>query len=303
MSYNKDDDTSALGVTISMIANETDFMGNIWCQPITGVDTCNAAHTADCRFSASLYNHEMMLQYDPMTKKAAQSVSWAMNRPIGVVFNQHMVEGPVGKCAYTFDGATSNKWNGGCGAGGSTCWNGGYAGTCAFGELCTGQSEIVVSAMCKTHSQPQGMALGLQTDQSGPQCFYELPGLAYPKTSAPNHLREMVNARVKFQAAGVDPITKVPLVTLWNEVVLDDRALIPAIREDPASAIWAFVYDDSSPNFEQSAITLRDNFCDTFKCKTKPPLVAFTRWSFASNNGPFHAGRADHEQAEICLNP
>lgn len=76
----------------------------------------------------------------------------------------------------------------------------------------------VLSGVCKTASQPHGMAPELQTHQTGPHCFPELPGLIYPKAFTPNHLHDMVEAKLQFRANGKgDPNPYLRLITLWNE--------------------------------------------------------------------------------------
>merc|ERR1739845_190856 len=103
MNFDESDDRTAMGVTISMAGQTSSFNDNLFCSELMGTQCYQGQ--ADCRMSASLFNHKVLVN--------GTMLSPTMSRPIGYVFNQHLTETFWGKCAYIWDGADSSKLNGG----------------------------------------------------------------------------------------------------------------------------------------------------------------------------------------------
>lgn len=268
MNYSFETLSGLLGVTISWAAQMDDFNKNLFCHPVMGTGCYNGE--SDCRMSASLFNWKMV----------NKDYIWAttFGRPMGYVFNQTMVEKDFGKCSYIFDGATENRYNNGCGIGaGANCSNNksAYANICSStGKTCTASDPEVKNSLCV----PFGPVPNPQTP-AGRQCLYSGPALNYPKPESPNHLSEMVKARFQNEIKTQDYMAH-------NEVVLDERLLIPAIRKDPAVVIPAFVYAKSKTVGRQAAEQMRDKFCEEYQV-SKIPVIGINDEVDFRPTGPF----------------
>merc|ERR1712232_809585 len=104
-----------------------------------------------------------------------------------------------------------------------------FANICpSTGKTCTAADIEVTNALCEpSGSGPHKIP---DTDLDF-QCMWSGPALDYPRPASADHLRDMVNARVTRQN-GTDSMGR-PLIEQWNEVVLDERLLVPAMEEDP----------------------------------------------------------------------
>merc|ERR1712100_736018 len=114
------------------------------------------------------------------------------------------------------------------------------------------------------------------------QCFFGMPSLNYPGKPRANHLREMAKARLQHQVGSGD---KGPLISQWNEVILDERVLIPAIRENPAGAISAFIYVKSLGGSRAIAEKMRDEFCAYYQVPNIPVLAVDDTVDFTTIGG------------------
>lgn len=288
MDFDENDDATHVGVTISMAADRTTFNNNIFCEPVMGTQCHNGQ--SDCRMSASLFNHKMMVDGNRLAP--------TMSRPIGYLFNQNLTEQHYGKCAYIWDGADSNSLNNGCGLGamGNSCGDhrSGFWNQCnqqaqdgSQPHNCTRQDPEVSGRLCKCEAPICTESYGVidpPTDMSGATCFYELPGLVYGDPTTTNHLRDAVKQRVHNQGNDTE---KTPL---WNEVVIDNRLLIPKVQTDPTDAIWAFVCVISSefPTACAEATAMRDEFQTAYNVtKGQVPVIGMTTEDFTTSGGPF----------------
>merc|ERR1712110_40053 len=105
-------------------------------------------------------------------------------------------------------------------------------------HTCTRDDPEVKDRLCKCEAPICAESYGTVTPpvaKSSETCFYEMPALIYNDSTTTNHLRDMVKQRVHNQ--GTDP----ELMGEWNEIVIDNRMLIPRIRAEPHNAIWGFV--------------------------------------------------------------
>jgi len=236
MGYDENDESSPLGVTVSMAANPSTYWGNVFCSlenNPNGNTTCYNG-MADCKMSASLINHKMMIS------STSGKINIGLSRATGYVFNQTMVESTWAKCAYIWDGASNNRYNNGCGDGapGNDCSGKGSAfdDICpSTGRTCTGDDDEVKRAFCRGI---EGGTVPIPTTHDGHvQCLFPGPAIDYhgqdgwtPKTQS--YLRDMAKWRTKF-SNGKD--ASGPNIEKWNEIDLDERLL-------PKEAIVAFVY-------------------------------------------------------------
>lgn len=280
MGFDPKDDTSPLGVTISMAADPYDFVKNLFCSPL--MHTKCFKGFADCRMSAALYNHMMILKADK-----AHTPEMGLGRGVGYVFNQTAVETKVGKCAYVFDGATQSRYNYGCGIGNGN--NDCASGETAFnnicpstGKLCTGADDEVTRVICK----PYGPMPVPQAGTDG-QCYFPMPALDYPAAPTASHLRHMAKMRVKMQVTQNGTDAKGPKIAEWNELILDEHLLIPAIAFDPATIIAAFVYVKSNPAARNDAFGMRDKFSTQFTVGKIPVIGIDDIDDFTKHGGPF----------------
>jgi len=283
MGFDENDDTSPLGVTISMLFNFKDFNKNLFCAPLMGTG-CYVGF-ADCRMSASLHNWKII--------NSNYVFSSVFGRATGYVFNQTMVEKTLGKCSYMFDGATENRYNNGCGLGaGSNCSRPGsaYADICpSTGKTCVASDPEVKGSLC----EPFGPIPVPIAGDKGYQCFFSGPALNYPKHDQANHLLEMVKARLTNEVSTQD-------YKAHNEVILDERLLIPAISDDPALVIPAFVFSKSQPWGQSAAEAMRDKFCAEYQV-AQIPVIGVNDVTDFRPNGPFFV--PEHQELSHVSSP
>lgn len=280
MGFDENDDKSALGVTASMLNNYQDFNENLFCAPLMGTKCYKGQ--ADCRMSATLYNHKIVLQADLPNR-----IKLGLGRPVGIVLDQTKVETRFGKCAYIFDGADFNGYNSGCGDGApGQCGS----GKSAFDNICPSTNKICTADDVEVHRKmckPDGPG-AVPSTGSDWQCYFSLPALDWPRAGRPNHLRDMAKARAARQV-GSD--SHGPLIEEWNEVVIDDHLMIPDLRKDPASVITAFIYKKSHPFGKAWVTAMRVKFSKEYKIDVdKIPIVGVDDTiDFTTQGGPFFA--------------
>lgn len=256
-------DTSPLGITISFAATRDSFSENLYCSMQMGTGCFKGQ--ADCRMSAAIFNWKMI----------SQDYKWAstMGRDTGYIFNETMVENLYGKCFWVYDGATGNNYNGGCGRGadgGIDCNNShsAYHNICkSTGKTCTAKDEEVKIAGCKPWGEAERPVHGNANPPADKPCFFPGPALNYPVMDQPNMLREMVNYRVQMELKTNDWVD-------WNEVVIDERILVPEIWKDPASAIPAFVMTKQGGGISlDAAKKMQKEFSTYFKYPYDIPII------------------------------
>lgn len=290
MGFDASDDASPLGVTISFAGNTSSFQSNLFCHGYADTDCFRG--NADCRMSAAVLNQYVGTQ----PQGSGSQVVPLMGRSIGYVFNQTMAETYFGKCTFLFDGAASLNVNVGCGGtanGGADCSD----PHSAFYDMCTddgtsfhhcvaGDSQVE-SKKCKGDSYG---TMNPPQHQSDPVCYYEMPALIVPyddpksfHASQTNHLRDAMKERVQ---TGVTQD--------WNEIIIDNRLLIPQINVDPTHTIVAFVYysGGSTPTAtaQQMATAMRDGFQQQYRVNGVgdiPVIEMDAHNDFTQSGGPF----------------
>lgn len=286
MAFDENNDASALGVTMSMVGFPDSFWKNVhcsedasgkpWTNPALGKEGC-VLGKADCRLSASLYNHKMMV------KSTTGAINLGLGRKIAMVFNQSLTETHYGKCSSMWDLASDERYNNGCGNGAPTTdcndKRAAWYDQCD-GHTCTVEDENVKVAFCEGYMG--GTQKIPECHTCGPICIFPGPALAFtgPPSSfaqTTDNLRDMAKWRLKYQD-GIDPgePQKTPKIEMWNEVVIDVRLLLSEMESNPAEAIPAIVYDrDSDEVTKQQAYAMRDAYCEAMNCPaSKIPVLA-----------------------------
>lgn len=257
--FDAKDDESPLGVTISV---QDEFV--IYCSKLPGQD-CYQGH-ADCRFSASLYNDQMMID----TKTGGLKMT--MGQSSGIVFNQTLVESKIGKCSYIFDGGSFNRYNGACGclALSASCEDphSAFGDVCpSTGKTCTVSDREVEGCSCDSMGDSGNKVMG---------CFHK--GAGYDRGSehsSTDQTRSMVKARLRHQDGTATVYGQpVRLLEYWNEVVVDEVLMLKQLEEDPVPVIPAFVYVKGSWDGRSKAQKMRDTYRKQFAVKANIPLVA-----------------------------
>jgi len=268
MGFDPRDDSSPLGVTISM-QNEW----AIYCSEV-GVG-CYQGH-ADCRFSASLYNHNMMLD------RKSHGIKITMSRVAGIVFNQTEVEKSIGKCSYMFDGASFNRYNGACGCGATSfeCDNphSAFGNICpSTGKTCKVEDQEVAQCSCEVMPEPN------RSDVT--QCYWSGAGMDRHRVQPhADQTRKMVKARLRHQD-GSDSSDR---LEYWNEVVVDEHLMLERLRADPVPVIPAFVYLKGNSAGIKFARKMRDDYALEFSVRAEIPLVALDpSVDVTTGHGPF----------------
>jgi len=322
--FDKNDDESPLGVTISMQHTWALYCGTGSADPGSGLFDpgsswsptdagCYEGHAhfahADCRLSASLYNNQM----GPLNAYGAITQTWG--RVAGIVINQTMVESSLGKCSYMFDGVTYNRYNRGCGcastrfsctnpesAFGNVCPSTNIDGPFAY-QICATEAKEV--AQCSCDAMDIGIWTG-RTESVGadgvgvprPQCFFKGAGFDTTRVQhSSDQTRQMVKERLKHQWGTGRYMND---VDDWNEIVIDEHLMLEQLREDPEPVIPAFVYIKSNPEGLDYARKMRDDYVLQFSVKKQIPLIAVDHLrSPWSASGPF--SYEDVEQVQEAL--
>lgn len=271
--YNPDDDTSPLGVTIQM---HEDF--NFYC----GEGCFNG--NADCRVSASIYNHRVMV-----TQKSNSIAITTVNAAgSGMLFNQTAVETKLAKCSYQFDGATFNRLNQGCGcgAGGSMDCDDPMS---AFNNVdpesnkpATGSSPHVTRCSCES---PLAFKATKTTDE---QCYWKGPAFYLPDGASDDGTRKMLAQRVA-NSEGEEQIGNIVRVKneFWNEVVIDGKVLLEELQRDAVRTIPAMVYQKGSAAAKEQAVVLAKEMASQYHLAAPVPVIAFDKEKDVSTGGPF----------------
>lgn len=302
MGFNASNDSSPLGVTVSFAGDTSEFGKNLFCHGYVNTSCFNGNN--DCRMSTAMINHLVMTQQQDSGRKVAP----LMNRAVGYIFNQSLTENYFGKCAYLYDGADSLNVNLGCGASApipADCDN----KQSAFYNQCSSDGGNSYHTCIRSDPEIEGMLCKSAADVSPPYgtidppqhkndrtCIYEMPALIVddPSTwTAPenptNHLRDAMKQRVQG-----DEITNQQQE--WNEIVVDERLLIPRIEYDPTHTILAFVYvtgaSMGSEDAQRHATGMRDAFQQTYHVTGNgvadiPVLELNAIEDFTQTGGPF----------------
>lgn len=298
MGFDESNDTSPLGVTISFAGVPDSFHGNIFCEGYAPDETHCHNGGADCGMSGAILNHKMQITQQNNGSKVAP----LMDRGVGYVFNQTLTENYFGKCAYLYDGANTLNVNSRCGAtahGTADCddTKSAFYNQCTSDDgtsyhTCTRDDPEISGKMCKCEScSPQYGTIDPPHQKADETCFYEMPALIVPADgpksftpSGTNHLRDALNQRVQGDHQPDQ----------WNEIVLDEKLLIPQFHHDPTHTILAFVYVvGSSMDAEMAqsyANGMRDDFQKIYRVSGVPdiPVIELNaQIDFTQVGGPF----------------
>lgn len=295
------DRQAPMGVTMNLPSDRRSFYGNIFCAEYDnpkGSTGCSQGR-CDCRFSAALYNHLMLIT-------EGSTLMDILARRTAIVFNQTLVENYLSRCYYVWDGASNNKYNVGCGMGApNNCSsrNSAFHNICpSTDQVCTANDTESIRGLCQQfgglHPTPVAHSAGFQCAFPGPALDYHEQQDWQP-TDTREHLREMLIFRTKNQE-GLDQGSL--KTKMWNEVILDVRLLMPLIWEDPALVIPAFVYWKGDPVAKADATAMRDEFCAINQVFKKIPVLALDWKAVTLNQEPIYVALPeDNEEEEEVL--
>jgi hypothetical protein len=277
-SFDENDPKSSLGLTIAPAAVADSFYKNIMCSRIHNpvIDPKCWRDLPDCKLSASLLNHKIMI------KNGSSTMLMPLLRNTGFVIDTDKVEQKLARCSYFFDGESGHRVNRGCGLGarGNSCnaSDGAYQNICpSTGEVCKSTDPEVTGDLCTGFG---GSVKIPQTLAGYDQCV--IPGAAIDyhgqehwTPQANNNLREMMNKRILLNQ-GKD--SEGPNVEKWNEVVIDEQLLGQEIYHDHAAVIRAFIYRKHPTNiFKRQAVKMREEFYEAGSLSRKYmiPIIAW----------------------------
>jgi hypothetical protein len=266
MGFDPENASSPVGVTMRMLSPDQDerfFCGG----------KC-ASDYPDCRISASLYNNRMMFTHDE------HKLVLAMNRLVGIVYNQTAVEDTLGKCAYIFDAVTQSRVNHGCGcaaiSSGCNDYDGAYKNQdCKYEheetrsgikpETCknnTESSRDVQECWCKASSRRAGTPAAEEANIIDQQCFFKGPGLYLPDGRMETEFHDMVLARIANQEGQPDPDVTAGAGGIyreekWNEVIIEAEEVAAKLATNPLHAYAAFAYVKNIPDAQQAAVNMQ----------------------------------------------
>jgi len=257
--FDENDDRSPLGVHIQM-AHSWHYYCDEGC--FNGF--------ADCRLSASLYNHKVMVNNE------TGAIQLTMKRPAGIALNQWRMENEWRKCSYMWDGASFNRYNGACGCAGES--NDCDHPKSAYGNDCAGRpcgpdsGRGFDRCLCDTK---------LITSSLHPrQCIWKgtaiNPNGNNPKS---DQTREMLKERLKHQHLHERPRHDENNMAYWNEIVVDVKQWARVLKEAPEDVVLAFVYRLDSNTGKRQAVKMRQTFVSMYNPKVIPPLVAIDVWA------------------------
>jgi hypothetical protein len=313
MEFDESNDSTAVGVTLSMASDPTSFSGNVFCYDFFPNQTCFKGK-ADCAMSASVMNHKVMIEQGHLATP--------IHSTTGIVLNQTMVETHFGKCAYSFDGAADRRVNNRCGTGAKVtgdedtfCDNplSAYKDMCWMNQPnhhCNRTDPEITNFYCKCEEPICSSSYGVATppsDRSQAPCYYEMPAmwLDYENPSdetvtGTNHLRDSMKQRIVAQTSRPDQVKE------WNEVTIDNRLLVPQMRLDPTHTILAIVYVPTTDGAHEAALQMRDEFQRTYRLdcdQCEIPVIAMNLdVNVTKEGGPFSAAPALHP-AEASRSP
>jgi len=295
------DPKAPMGVTMNLPSNRTSFYGNIFCAEYdnpTGKTKCHNGF-CDCRLSAALYNHLMLIT-------EGHTLMDILKRRTAIVFNQTLVENYLTRCFYPWDGASFNKYNVGCGLGASADCNdphSAFQNICpSTGKVCTANDAESKQGLCQEfgglHPMPVAHSAGFQCATPGPALdYHEQQG--WQPMDTREDLRKMLTFRTKHQE-GMDE--KELKSKMWNEVLMDVRLLMPLIWEDPALVIPAFVYWKDDPVAKQNAIAMRDEFCEINQLLSrKIPVLALDWRAVTLKREPIYVALPEDNEQEFVI--
>jgi hypothetical protein len=202
--FDVNNDDSPLGVTLRWQWDDFKF----WCG-----EGCEG-HGADCRTSASLYNHMFQCNGDYVHPVWVASSAWG-----GIAFKPTAVQNMLARCAYLIDGQTIGRVNHGCGClkGKEPACKNTDPSTC---KPYNGSSPDVASCHCPMEPKDPTTLYS---------CYYKGP--AFNDGQKNNDLHRFVSDRVRQEN-----------YTEWGdytEVVLDSAIINEHLKKDMSNVISA----------------------------------------------------------------
>lgn len=235
---------------------------------------------SDCRVSASLFSNKMMTRSDGN----ASYVHDTFGTPIGVIFDQELVETTLAKCYYTYDAGTDARYNQGCGCpmfmNHSNCSDPQSAYQNIdnkTGKQMSAASVDVADCHCGTGKRD----IGEPKKSTDGQCYWKGP--SFVEEHVVNELPQMMNQRIKDQSSEGAGTRE---TVYWNEVVMDGML----VNKHLAKAVKAIVWMKSSTDIpDPRAYNAAQDMATWFgkKVGKAPPVVAIDTTVNVNKCGPF----------------
>jgi len=196
---------------------------------------------------------------------------------------------------FWFDASSLNRLNNGCGSGGGdNCSAPGsaFANICpSSGKVCTANDIEVKGELC----QPDG-SVPPPKSKIDRQCFWKMPALNFPSMDQPNHLQVAIATQVQHNLETGDSAEH-------NELVIDERVMIPELCKDPAKTINAFVYAQSKEGIgaRSHAEAMRDKFSKDYNVPPLPIIGINDVSSFQLAGGPFFVPPTEKSEVVVTV--
>lgn len=202
-------------------------------------DGCHSGW-ADCRVSGSVYNPTQIV--DPDGTIAWHFTGTASDGDfLGYWVNQTLIRQSLGKCSFSYDGGTDNKYNMGCGKHATCSSNSCDDYTCAYAarDPDTDYTTYVngESSYVKEGVSPDCPITDL--------CGWKGPSFYKETGYVEDEMFEAFKARANNQGAREQ----------WNELILDGELLKQHLHQNPAGTIPAIVYASTFPGDGRAAAT------------------------------------------------
>jgi hypothetical protein len=250
---------------------------------------CEPGGGCDCKVSASLFTNTMMVR----KQGNASYLHDSFGTPLGVIFDQEMVEQTLGKCYYTYDAGTDARYNHGCGCGApannSNCSDpqSAYQNIDPLtNKTMTATSADVADCHCGTGKRD----IGEPKKSTDAQCYYKGPAF-FTDSDTPSELASMMKQRVDDQVAAGATARE---TEYWNEVVMDGLLVNKNLAKAVKAVVWMKKSTDMpDPRAYQAAKDMATWFGS--QDMDVPPIVQVDATVDVNKCGPF---KVDHPSTE-----
>lgn len=249
--FDANDPSGSIG-TFIRITGET----KVYCH-----DGCHSGW-ADCRVSGSVYNPTQIVN------ETSGAIEWSFvgtgtsGDYLGYWVNQTLIKQVLGKCAYTFDGGTDNKYNMGCGKRAACNSNSCDDKECAYASR-DPATEYTTYVNGESDAVKDGVMPDCGTDPG--QCGYRGPSF-YKETGLVED--EMFGA-FKWRADN-----SAGTMARWNELVIDGELMKQYLAYNPAGTILAIVYTSTFPgDGRAAAMAMAQTFATEWSMAAPVPVI------------------------------
>lgn len=247
--FDKDDPAGSIGTYIR-ITGET----KVYCH-----DGCHSGWT-DCRVSGSVYNPTQIVNSDTGTIACSFVGTESKGDFLGYWVNQTLIKQRIGKCAYTFDGGTDNKYNMGCGQHAACTSFSCDDDTCAYASR-----DPATNYTTYVNGESIAVKGGVMPDCSNPgMCGYRGPAFYKETGYVPDETFGALKLRADIAVSS----------GLWNEFVIDGELMRQELQHNPGGTILAIVYASSFPgDGKAAAMEMAQTFAAEWNMDVPVPVI------------------------------